>query len=135
MKLTKKRIRGLLTDILVAAKDLQLLSSDLSLLSEVQTLANQTQEQAESLLLQLKQVKRDDLQAFAEESEALQSLDEVVDVDIISNLEDHLFTVTDSLEEGEINRLLQQLLEKLEKHHIRLLEAVQQLNALLNDGE
>lgn len=120
---SEAQVRSLLIDARQAAQALQDWVEDLSLLEGV----------AETCLRVVKAL--DELSALPamawRDSEAIVVLDEIVDSDVVSDLEGRFFAATENLEEGELGRLLAQLLEKTERRYIALLESLHSLNAVL----
>ncbi|MCK5121057.1 MAG: hypothetical protein KAQ91_03695, partial [Methylococcales bacterium] len=76
-----------------------------------------------------------DFIALLSDSEAIDVLDEIVDTDAVSELEDRFFMVIGSMEDNEMGEFLTELIEKIEIRYSDLVEAIHELNALLNiDG-
>ncbi len=69
---------------------------------------------------------------YAQESDALRYLDEVVDLDPISELEVQFFGVLDSMTENELTLFLMQILDKIEANYTQLIEKLHAMNALLS---
>ena len=69
------------------------------------------------------------------QSPELARLADFADLDAISLLEERMFAVQADLEQGEIGRFLQQVLEKSEKLYAALLQSIQQLLALAEEAE
>lgn len=126
----KKRGKRLLVEIQEAAHQLALLSCDLSLLKEIFDVAQSAQAAAASLNTELAGLKKTEFCAKLASSETLSVLDELVDNDAISALEQRLFAARPDMENSEIGDFLQQLLEKIEKRYVALVESIQQLTAL-----
>lgn len=62
----------------------------------------------------------------------VQVLDEIVDGDVVSELEERFFGAYDRLEGNELSVFLAQLLEKIERRYVALVEVLHKLNAALN---
>jgi len=130
MSSQKKRGKRLLADIQVSAKQLVLLTSELTLLEEVHELARNIETAVEALKQELAGLKKAEFSAALASSQILAVLDELVDGDAISALEQRLFAVQTEMESSEVGRFFQQLLEKIERLYLPLLASIQQLTAL-----
>ncbi|WP_446808470.1 hypothetical protein ACH50O_14365 [Methylomonas sp. 2BW1-5-20] len=126
----KKRGKQLIADIEKSANQLAILTSDLSLLKNIYDLARSVQENIASLNNELTDLKKAEYSAGLADSKALAALDELIDNDAISALEQRLFAVQPDQENSETGDFLQQILEKIEKLYTPLLESLQQLTAL-----
>lgn len=133
MKSIKKRFKLLLTEIEQAASELALLGADLSLLSEVHQTAGKVSSACEALRLQISALKKTEFREGIADAEALFQLEEVVDSDAISALEDRFFAELDNHADSGIGEFLQQLLDKIDKRYTKMVENIQQLSALLED--
>ncbi len=129
----KKRGKHLLSEIQKSAMQLVLLSEDLSLLTEIHQLASRTQACVETLNRQLAGLKKAEFSATLAHSESLAILEELVDNDAISQLEERFFAAKPEQDTGEVAVFLQQLLAKIENHYASLLESIQQLTALSDE--
>lgn len=130
MKSLKKRGKRLLTDIKESAERIALISSDLDLLKDLHQMANEIAEHIDNLSRELSGLSKAEFAETLANAESLPALEEIVDIDAISLLEEKLFAAQADLENSEIGVFLQQLLEKVEKLHTPMLEAIQQLTAL-----
>jgi len=133
MKSIKKRFKLLLAELTDAANELALLSADLSLLQEIREIAEKVL--AASLTLS-QETARLNKSEFAEEiagCEALALLEELVDNDAVSTLEDVFFAELANHADSRIGEFLQQLLDKIDKRYAKILENIQQLSALLEE--
>jgi DNA repair exonuclease SbcCD ATPase subunit len=126
----KKRGKQLIADIEKLANQLVILTSDLSLLKNIYDLARSVQENIASLNNELTDLKKAGYSAGLADSKALAALDELIDDDAISALEQRLFAAQPHQENSETGEFLQQILEKIEKLYTPLLESIQQLTAL-----
>ena len=133
MKSNKKRFKSLLMEISLSANELALLSADLTLLSEIQHVAKQVLSSVTALNLQIAELNKAEFRDGIADAQALSALEEIVDLDAISILEDCLFAEQKNLEGSGIGEFLQQILEKFDKRYSRMIEDIQQLSALLEE--
>ncbi|MDT4289059.1 hypothetical protein RO575_05790 [Methylomonas sp. MO1] len=126
----KKQSKRLLNDIQDSANHLARLTSDLTLLADTHELALSLKTNIEALNQQLAGLKKAEFNATLAESEILEILDELIDSDPISTLEQRLFAVHADQESDEVGEFFQQLLDKIEKLYSPLLSSIQQLTAM-----
>lgn len=132
MKSIKKRFKMALAEVAKVADELQLLAADVTLLESVRELASTVLRACKDLELRAKQLHK---VGFAEQmvgDEALLLLDEIVDSDVMSVLEQRFSAAIGGMGEGQVFEMMRQLLEKLEKKLALLNESIQQLGGLLN---
>ena len=133
MKSTKKRFKSILAEIKQTASDLMLLSADISMFEAMRTVADDALRACEALNLRLTQLSKKDFAWQIIEDEALHFLDEIVDRDAISIVEERISMAWTDADNPQIAELLQQLLQQLEKHYAIMNQRIQQLGALLGD--
>lgn len=133
MKSIKKRFKQLLAEIEQSASELAVLSADLELLSGIHQTANQVSSACEALRLSVSELKKADFREGIADAEALSQLDEIADTDAISMLEDRLFAARGNHTDSGIGEFLQQMLDKIDQCHTKMVENIQQLSALLDD--
>jgi hypothetical protein len=126
----KKQSKRLLSEIQESANQLALLTSDLTLLEDTHELAVSLKTNVETLNRQLAGLKKAEFNASLADSEILEILDELIDNDPISTLEQRLFAAQPDHESGEVGEFFQQLLDKVEKLYTPLLSSIQQLTAM-----
>ncbi|MCQ8118942.1 hypothetical protein [Methylomonas rosea] len=126
----KKQSKRLLSDIQKSANQLALLASDLTLLEDTHEWARSLEKNIETLNQQLAGLKKAEFNATLADSEILEVLDELIDSDPISALEQRLFAAQADQESGVVGEFFQQLLDKIEKLYTPLLSAIQQLTAM-----
>ncbi|OAH96714.1 hypothetical protein [Methylomonas methanica] len=126
----KKQSKRLLSDIQKSANQLALLTSDLTLLEDTHEWARSLEKNIETLNQQLAGLKKAEFNATLADSEILEILDELIDSDPISALEQRLFAAQADQESGVVGEFFQQLLDKIEKLYTPLLSAIQQLTAM-----
>lgn len=126
----KKRGKQLLAEIQESANQLVLLTGELSLFKEIHDLAQSIQVAVGTLNEELAGLKKTEFTATLVNSKALAVLDELVDDDAISALEQRLFAAQPDQENSEVGEFLQQLLGKIETRYMQLLESIQQLTAM-----
>jgi hypothetical protein len=133
MKSIKKRFKQLLAEIEQSANKLAVLSADLELLSGIHQTADQVSSACEALRLRVSELKKTEFREGVADAEALSRLDEMVDTDAISALEDRLFAAQGNHADSGIGEFLQQLLDKIDKCYTEMVENIQQLCALLDN--
>ena len=126
----KKQSKRLLSEIYESANQLALLTSDLTLLEDTHELAINLRTNIERLNRQLAGLKKAEFNSTLADSEILEILDELIDSDPISGLEQRLFAAQTDQESGEVGEFFQQLLDKIEKLYSSLLSSIQQLTAM-----
>lgn len=135
MKSIKKRFRMQLAEVMEMARELSCLSEGIDLLLPADELACEILQACQAL-----EQKADGLHKseFAEQiagDEALLQLDEAVDCDLISCLEERFAKALEQASMPQLDGLLQQILEKLEKKQVIMNQRIQQLGSLLNESE
>jgi hypothetical protein len=133
MKSIKKRFKLILAEIEQPASELAVLSADLELLSEIRRMANQVTNACETLRLEASKLKKADFSEGIAGAEALAQLDEMVDIDAISALEDRFFAARGNHADSGVGEFLQQLLDKIDQCYTKMVENIQQLSALLDE--
>lgn len=135
MKSTKKRFKLLLADVEQAASELRLLSSQLALLDDVLQLAENVLRICTVLRRRASELHKSDFAGQMAVEPSLIELDEMVDEDVISALEQRLASACQAgTDAGQLGELLKQLLDKLENRHAAMIENIQRLAALLADA-
>lgn len=134
MKSIKKRFKQLLAEIDRSAQELALLSADLDLLCELRQTVDQVANACAALSAQASELKKQEFRDGIAGSDALSQLEEMIDIDAISALEDRLFAALDNHADSGIGEFLQQLLAKIDSRYTAMIENIQQLNALLEEG-
>jgi hypothetical protein len=135
MKSIKKRFKLLLSDIVVSANQLAVISADLTLLSEIQQLAAKVLRADATLSLLISALKKDDFVIGVADSQALAELEEMIDVDAVSSLEERLFAALNNQDDHGVGEFLQQFLGKIDKTYTKMLTDIQLLTALLDQQE
>jgi hypothetical protein len=130
MKSIKKRFKLLLAELHEAAYDLALLSSDLSLLAEIQQTAHHILTAVATLNEQTVALKKEQFREHIAESRAFAELEEIIDIDLISRLEEQFFKVETNQDNSQIGQFLQQLLDKIDRRFTKITTLIQQLTAL-----
>ena len=133
MKSIKKRFKLILTEIEQAADELAGLSADLSLLGEIQQTAGKVLNACVALRAQIAELKKAEFREGIADAEALSQLDEIVDIDAVSALEDRFFAELKNHADSQIGEFLQQLLDKIDKRYTKMVGLIQQLSGLLDE--
>ena len=134
MQSIKQQIKTRLIEIQKANQVLHELTIDLSLLDAVSTMTLGVAQSIEALLEQ-SELMGDEFIALLEDSESIDILDEVVDTDAISELENQFFSVIENMEDSEMGGFLTEMIEKIELRYTHLVEAIHELNALLSTAK
>ena len=133
MKSIKKRFRIRLSEVVEAAMQLSLLTEGVALMKPFQVLADNVLRACQALEHKAGQLHKSDFVEQIIGDEALLLLEEVVDCDVVSALEEMFAKAEGDANMPQINELLQQLLEKLEKKLAVMTLRIQQLGELLNE--
>lgn len=132
MRSVKKRFKSMLAEVEQSAAELDVLSSQLPLLEVVGLFAGKVLALCAILRQRTAELDKTDFVERIAVEPALIELDELLDDDVMSALEDRLArAMGGGAEQGVLGELAEQLLEKLEKSHAVMLEKIQQLTALL----
>lgn len=135
MKSVKKRFKMALAEVDKVAYELQLLTADIVLLEPIQAIVASVSRQCKSVERRVKQAHK---VGFAEQmlqDDALLQLEELVDSDVMSVLEQRLSSALGGTGEAQMLDMTMQLLEKLEKKWVLLNESIQRLGGLLSQGD
>ena len=135
MKSVKKRFKMVLAEVDEVAYELQLLTADIVLLEPIQAVVASVSRQCKSVERRVKQAHK---VGFAEQmlkDDALLQLEELVDSDVMSILEQRLSSALGGMGEAQMLDMTMQLLEKLEKKWVLLNESIQRLGGLLSQGD
>ncbi|MCQ8129255.1 hypothetical protein [Methylomonas rivi] len=124
-----------LAKVVDAANDLLLLAAEVAILEPVQEYAGCVLQACEVLERQARQLPKAGFAGRIVGNAALLSLDELVDNDVISVVEERFALALGEVAEGGVAEMMRQLLEKLEKKLALLNENIQQLGGLLNEAE
>jgi len=122
-----------LTALQSANKALYELTVDLDLLKAISSMTFHVDQAIKVLLEQSEGLTTIDFVKLLEDSEAIEILDEVVDTDAISELENLFFSAIDNMEDSIIGLFLTELIEKIEQHYTNLVESIHALNSRLNE--
>lgn len=133
MQLIKQQIDTRLITLKQANQALHELTIDLSLLDAVSEMTARVSKALDEMVEQGEGLTDQDFIALFADSEAIDVLDEIVDTDAISELEDRFFMVIGNLEDNEMGEFLTELIEKIEIRYSDLVEAIHELNALLSE--
>ncbi|MDO9142135.1 MAG: hypothetical protein Q7U38_17580 [Methylobacter sp.] len=115
-----------------AVNEFLLLTEDLALLKS----AHETVQEIAQAVAAVQQLLRQNLVAnklvkAVSESEAAALLDEIVDTDVISELEEDWLAAADGIENSEVTQFLAEMMDKVERKYNLLLEKAHTYNALL----
>lgn len=135
MKSVKKRFKMALAEVDKVAYELQLLTADIVLLEPIQAIVASVSRQCKNVERRVKQAHK---VGFAEQmlqDDALLQLEELVDSDVMSVLEQRLSSALGGTGEAQMLDMTMQLLEKLEKKWVLLNESIQRLGGLLSQGD
>jgi hypothetical protein len=108
---------------------------DIELLEPIKLPLGIMLEACNTLLQQSKSLDKSEFAETTLHSGALQILNEIAELDLISLIEERLFTAQSPDGNAPTNLFFQQLLNKLEKLHQELLDNIQQLNITLTQHQ
>jgi hypothetical protein len=135
MKSIKKRFRIQLSGVAEVAGELLRLSEGVDLMRPVAVLAEEVLQTCQSLDRKAENLHKLEFVEQMSGDDALLHLDEVVDNDLISSLEEQFAKVLGEAPAPPIETLLQQILDKLEKKLAIMSQRIQQLGGLLNEAD
>ncbi len=128
----KQQVDSQLVNLKLANQALYELTVELNLLNAISNMTVNVSAALEILSKQNKNSTDDNLVALLADSDAIEILDEIVDNDCMSELENHFFTAIDNMEDNIMGDFLSELIEKIELRYTALISAIHELNALLN---
>lgn len=131
MKSCKKRFKTLLNDIEQTAAELLLLSTQLTLLEDMNALASRVIRLCKVLRARESMLKKKNFISKMLVDETVIELDAMVDLDMISQLEERFSMALADSSESQASEMMQQLLEKLEKRYADMLATIQRLTEML----
>ena len=135
MQSIKQQVSTQLSQLQQANQSLHELTIDLTLLDAISTMTFEVSQSVEALLEQNEAMDGDEFIASLEQSESIGILDEVVDTDAISEVENQFFSAIEDMEDSVMGAFLTELIEKIEVRYTGLVEAIHELNALLSTVE
>lgn len=134
MKTSKKRCKLVLSDIERVAEELLILSAQLTLLDELKELVTRVLRLCKVLRSRMSMLKKSNFVEKMRVDDVLIELDAIVDLDMISQLEERFSMAFADSSESQASEMLQQLLEKLERRYVIMLESIQQLAGMLQEA-
>jgi len=132
MSSIKQQVDSQLVNLKLANQALYELTIELNLLNAISNMTVNVSATLEILSKQIKNSTDDNLVTLLADSDTIEILDEIVDNDCISELENHFFTAIDNMEDNIMGDFLSELIEKIELRYTALMSAIHELNALLN---
>ncbi|MGD0961309.1 MAG: hypothetical protein ABSB19_15990 [Methylomonas sp.] len=131
MKSVKKRFKLGLADIESSAAELALLCADLTLLEDMQNLAAEILAAVTSLKQACGEFNKQEFCEGIADSEAWQVLEDMIDADALSLLEERMFNGLGDHADSEAGIFLQQTLDKIGKRYTQIITTIQELSALI----
>lgn len=135
MKSIKKRFRMQLAEVMAAAGALACVAEGIDLLLPADELAGEVLLACRVLEEKADGLHKSEFVAQIAGDEALLQLDEAVDYDLISYLEERFAKALEQAPVPQMDALLQQVLEKLENKQAVMNQRIQQLGSLLNESD
>ena len=127
-------IKTSLVEIRHAAAELYRFSEKLTLLKMVYQVAVQIIKAVDELQKELKKPRPEaELLDALESSKAAVFLEEIVDADTMSDLEDHILSFAKQLNDEDLTRFLSEIMDKVESKYSVMLTKTHEFNALLKD--
>jgi hypothetical protein len=131
---TPTDLKNALTDIRQSAAELYRFTEKLTLLKMVHHVAVQIIKAVDNLQKELKKpLAGADLFDVLESSKAVSFLEEVVDADTMSDLEDYILSFAKKLDDEDLTRFLSEVMDKVEAKYNAMLEKTHEFNALIKD--
>lgn len=131
---TPTDLKNALTEIRQAAAELYRFTEKLTLLKMVHHVAVQIIKAVDNLQKELKKpLAGTDLFAALESSKFVLFLEEVVDADTMSDLEDYILSFAKKLDDEDLTRFLSEVMDKVEAKYNTMLEKTHEFNALIKD--
>lgn len=122
-----------LTQIRQTAAELYRFTEKLTLLKIVHQVVVQTIKAVDLTQKEIKNVSGDKLFDVLETSKSVLFLEDIVDTDIISELENYILPFAKNLENEELTRFLSEVTDKIEVKYAAMLEKIHEFNALIKD--
>ncbi len=127
----KKQFNSKIKALNVEVVLLSAITEHLSLLSVVHKVARQVDNSIKELKQLSKGLEGDALLHALQDSEAFVLLDELVDEDVMSELEEHVLFSVEGLQDRAIGQFIDQLMLKIEVRYARMVDKIHALNAFL----
>jgi len=135
MQSIKQQVSTQLSQLQQANQSLHELTIDLTLLDVISRMTLDVSQAVDALLEQNEAMSSDEFIASLGQSESIEILDEVVDTDAISEVENQFFSAIDDMDDSVMGGFLAELIEKIEVRYTDLVETIHELNALLSTVE
>ncbi len=120
-----------LVDLNKATQALYELSEGLSLLDVVSEMTLKVSQAVSEISCHCEEILAEgELIDQIADSELIEILDEIVDIDVMSELENRIHNAQKNIQDPVINEFLGQLIEKIELRYICLIETIHEFNAL-----
>lgn len=127
-------LKTALADIRQNAVELYRFTEKLTLLKMVHHVAVQVIKAVDNLQKELKKpLAGADLFDVLESSKSVLFLEEVVDADTMSDLEDYILSFAKKLDDEDLTRFLSEVMDKTEAKYNVMLEKTHEFNALIKD--
>ena len=122
-----------LTEIRQVAADLYRFTDKLSLLKIVHQVAIQTIKITDIIQKEIEGLSEDKLLDAIELSQSVLYLEDMVDADTMSELENYVLPFAQNLEDEELTRFLSEVTDKIETKYNVMLQKIHDFNALIKD--
>ena len=127
-------LKTALIEIRQTAAELYRFTEKLTLLKMVHHVAIQVIKSVDNLQKELKKpLTGVDLFVTLESSKSVLFLEEVVDADTMSDLEDYILSFTKKLDDEDLTQFLSEVMDKVETKYNSMLEKTHEFNALIKD--
>jgi hypothetical protein len=131
---TPTDLKTALVEIRQAAAELYRFTEKLTLLKMVHHVAIQVIKSVDNLQKELKKpLTGADLFVALESSKSVLFLEEVVDADTMSDLEDYILSFTKKLDDEDLTQFLSEVMDKVETKYNSMLEKTHEFNSLIKD--
>ena len=126
-------INSLLVALKKEAQDLYILCEGLSLLDDVTEMSLKVSQAVSEMSDNCEKfLSESELIDQIADSELIELLDEIVDIDVMSELENRILNVQKNIQDPVVNEFFGQLIEKIELRYTCLIETVHKFNALFD---
>ncbi len=131
---TATELKTALTNIRQAAAELYRFTDKLTLLKMVHQVAVQIIKAVDLLQKEVNQPSSEaELLDMLEMSKSVAFLEEIVDADTMSELEDYILSFAKQLDDEDLTRFLSEVMDKVEMKYNAVLEKTHEFNALVKD--
>lgn len=126
-------LKSALSEIRRTAIELYRFTEKLTLLKMVHQVAVQSIKAVDTIQTEINTLSGDELLDALESSKSALFLEDMVDADIMSELENYILPFEKNLDDEELTRFLSEVTDKIELKYNAMLEKIHEFNALIKD--